>query len=83
VGGRWDYDSMFIDGAWTSEGTVGVIEVVDPATEEVIGSVPNADPKAAHTAIASARRAVRRRTLAEDVTAATCVGAAQPALRRT
>ncbi|MDT5347723.1 MAG: aldehyde dehydrogenase [Mycobacterium sp.] len=57
MGARWDYDGMFIDGAWTSEGTAGVIEVVDPATEEVIGTVPDADPKAAHAAIGAARRA--------------------------
>ncbi|MDT5167049.1 MAG: aldehyde dehydrogenase, partial [Mycobacterium sp.] len=54
---RWDYDSMFIDGSWTADNAAGVIEVIDPATEDVIGSVPDADPKAAHAAIAAARRA--------------------------
>jgi aldehyde dehydrogenase (NAD+) len=54
---RWDYDNMFIDGAWTADDTVGVIEVIDPATEEVIGSVPDAGLKATHAAIAAARRA--------------------------
>src|ERR1700724_2204415 len=48
---------MFIDGAWTADDTVGVIEVIDPATEEVIGSVPDAGLKATHAAIAAARRA--------------------------
>src|ERR1700684_3384538 len=48
---------MFIDGVWTSDNAVGVIEVIDPATEGVIGSVPDADPKAAHAAITAARRA--------------------------
>ena len=52
---RWDYDAMFIDGAWTADDTVGVIEVIDPATEEVIGSVPDAGLKATHAAIAAAR----------------------------
>jgi aldehyde dehydrogenase (NAD+) len=57
VSGRWDYDSMFIDGAWTSDDTTGVIDVIDPATEDSIGSVPDAGPKAAHAAIGAARRA--------------------------
>src|SRR5271170_7449404 len=48
---------MFIDGAWTADDVVGVIEVIDPATEEVIGSVPDAGLKATHAAIAAARRA--------------------------
>ena len=54
---RWDYDDMFIDGAWTADDAVGVIEVIDPATEEVIGSVPDAGLKATNAAIAAARRA--------------------------
>jgi aldehyde dehydrogenase (NAD+) len=57
VSDRWDYDRMFIDGAWTADDIVGVIEVIDPATEEVIGSVPDAGVKATHAAIAAARRA--------------------------
>jgi aldehyde dehydrogenase (NAD+) len=57
VTGQWKYDSMFVDGAWTAVNAVGVIEVIDPATEEVIGSVPEADLKAAGTAIQAARRA--------------------------
>ncbi len=35
----WDYE-LFIDGKWTSEGAEGSIDVIDPATEDVIGSVP-------------------------------------------
>lgn len=54
---RWDYDNMFIDGAWTADDTVGVIKVIDPATEEAIGSVPEAGLKATRAAIAAARRA--------------------------
>jgi len=57
VTGRWDNGSMFIDGAWTPDDTARVGEVIDPATEVVIGSVPDADPKAAHAAIAGAWRA--------------------------
>src|ERR1700736_3698451 len=48
---------MFIDGAWTADDIVGVIEVIAPATEEVIGAVPDAGVKATHAAIAAARRA--------------------------
>jgi aldehyde dehydrogenase (NAD+) len=52
----WNYE-LFIDGAWTSEGASGSIDVVDPATEEVIGSVPEASTKTAVRAIEAARRA--------------------------
>src|ERR1700680_3338851 len=47
---------MFIDGAWTADDIVGVIEVIDPATEEVIGSVPGAGLKATHPAVGAAGR---------------------------
>ncbi len=53
---RWDYE-LFIDGAWTSEGATGTIDVIDPATEKSIGSVPEASPKTAVQAISAARRA--------------------------
>jgi len=52
----WNYE-LFIDGAWTSEGASGSIDVLDPATEEVIGSVPEASTKTAVRAIEAARRA--------------------------
>ena len=48
----WNYE-LFIDGKWTSEGAEGSIYVIDPATEAVIGSVPEASTK-------SAVRAIRR-----------------------
>ncbi|WP_084530344.1 aldehyde dehydrogenase family protein [Nocardia miyunensis] len=57
MGNQWSYDSMFIDGTWTSEGAEGVIEVIDPATEGIIGTVPDAGLKAADAAIQAARRA--------------------------
>ncbi|MHB8467754.1 MAG: aldehyde dehydrogenase family protein, partial [Acidimicrobiales bacterium] len=53
---RWNYE-MYIDGAWTSGDSTGTIEVIDPATEEVIGQVPDATPKDAVRAIEAARRA--------------------------
>src|SRR5580700_9903129 len=52
----WNYE-LFIDGGWTSEGASGSIDVLDPATEEVIGSVPEASTKTAVRAIEAARRA--------------------------
>jgi aldehyde dehydrogenase (NAD+) len=58
VSDRWDYDRMFIDGAWTADDIVGVIEVIDPATEEVIGSVPDAGVKATQKIVGRSGRAV-------------------------
>src|ERR1700734_541770 len=52
----WNYE-LFIDGKWTSEGSSGSIDVLDPATEEVIGSVPEASTKTAVRAIEAGRRA--------------------------
>jgi acyl-CoA reductase-like NAD-dependent aldehyde dehydrogenase len=53
---RWDYE-LYVDGAWTSEGAVGTLDVIDPATELSIGSVPEGSPKTAVQAITAARRA--------------------------
>jgi aldehyde dehydrogenase (NAD+) len=52
----WNYE-LFIDGQWTSEGAAGSIDVIDPATEAVVGNVPEASAKCAVTAIEAARRA--------------------------
>jgi acyl-CoA reductase-like NAD-dependent aldehyde dehydrogenase len=52
----WNYE-LFIDGAWTSAEAVGTIDVIDPATEEVIGQVPEGSTKTAVQAIEAARRA--------------------------
>lgn len=53
---RWDFD-LHIDGTWTAGETGGRIEVIDPATEEVIGSAAEATPKDAVRAIDAARQA--------------------------
>jgi acyl-CoA reductase-like NAD-dependent aldehyde dehydrogenase len=53
---RWNYE-LYIDGTWTSGEAERPIEVIDPATEEVIGQVPEATPKDAVRAIEAARRA--------------------------
>src|SRR3546814_11974430 len=53
---RWDYE-LYIDGAWTSDGAEGTLDVIDPATEETIGSVPDGSVQTAVQAITAARRA--------------------------
>jgi aldehyde dehydrogenase (NAD+) len=53
---RWDY-RMFIDGQWTTGEAVGQVEVINPATEEVVGTVLEASTKDAVRAIEAARKA--------------------------
>lgn len=55
MGARWEFD-LYINGKWTG-GDGGQIEVIDPATEELIGVVPDSSPKEAVRAIEAARRA--------------------------
>ena len=52
----WNYD-LFIDGEWTEGEGGGRIEVIDPATEEPIGTVAEASTKDAVRAIEAARKA--------------------------
>ncbi|MCV7067247.1 aldehyde dehydrogenase family protein [Mycolicibacterium farcinogenes] len=55
----FEHDRLFIDGQWTAPSREGggVVEVVDPATEAVIGHVPNGDTADVDAAVAAARRA--------------------------
>lgn len=57
---RWTHvDDLYIDGTWTpSTGTARAV-VVDPATEEVWGSVPDATPEDVQAAMTAADRAFR------------------------
>lgn len=48
---------QFIGGTWTEPAGTAVVDIVNPATEEVIASVPRATPDEARAAIAAARRA--------------------------
>lgn len=48
---------LFIDGQWVVPYGSGVIDVVDPATEAVIGHVPGGDEADVDAAVAAARRA--------------------------
>ncbi len=56
MGTPWNFD-LYIGGEWTTGEATGSIEVVDPATEEVIGHVPDATTKDAVRAIEAARKA--------------------------
>src|SRR4029077_2377378 len=54
---QWNFD-LYIDGKWDAgEAGAKSIEVLNPATEEVIGTVPEASTKDAARAIEAARRA--------------------------
>ena len=53
---RWKYD-LYIDGKWTPGRGSREIDMIDPATEESIGGVPEASTKDAAAAIEAARRA--------------------------
>ena len=53
----YDRKHLYIDGAWTSPKTEGKIEVVNPANEEIIGSVPVARESDVDAAVQAARKA--------------------------
>jgi len=53
----WKHDRLFVGGDWMASNAAGVLDVVDPATEDVIGSVPDCDAKTAEAAIKAARQA--------------------------
>jgi aldehyde dehydrogenase (NAD+) len=48
---------LFVDGEWTAPSTGAVIDIVSPATEQVIGAAPAAAPADVDRAVAAARRA--------------------------
>lgn len=49
------HDKLFIGGEWVAPEGKGVIEVVSPHSEEVIGTVPDASTADIDKAIAAAR----------------------------
>lgn len=56
----FEHDRLFIDGSWTTpwgNDRGDVVEVIDPATEAVIGHVPNGGAADVDAAVAAARRA--------------------------
>jgi acyl-CoA reductase-like NAD-dependent aldehyde dehydrogenase len=56
MGAPWNFN-LFIDNKWVEGEKGGRIEVIDPATEAVIGSVAEATPNDAIKAIKAARKA--------------------------
>ncbi len=52
-----DYDRLFIGGDWVAPEGAGTIEVVSPATEEVVARVPDGTEADVDKAVAAARRA--------------------------
>ncbi len=50
-------DRLFIDGQWVASTGTGSIAVVDPSTEEVVGSVPGGTAEDVDRAVSAARRA--------------------------
>jgi aldehyde dehydrogenase (NAD+) len=50
-------DALYIDGGWVRPSTGDVIEVVNPATEEVMGHVPDGSPADVDRAVRAARAA--------------------------
>ncbi|MBL1086259.1 aldehyde dehydrogenase family protein [Streptomyces actinomycinicus] len=52
------HDGLYIDGAWRSAESPDVIEVVNPADEQIIGRVPAAGPLDVDTAVRAARAAL-------------------------
>ena len=51
------YDKLFIGGNWTAPASTRTIEVINPTTEEVCGSVPEAVEADIDAAVAAAREA--------------------------
>jgi acyl-CoA reductase-like NAD-dependent aldehyde dehydrogenase len=50
-------DKLFIDGGWVEPAGSGTIDVVNPATEEIIGSIPEGTPEDADRAVRAAAAA--------------------------
>jgi len=50
-------DKLYIDGAWVAPGSTGTVEVIDSATEEVIGTVPLGTAADVDAAVRAARAA--------------------------
>jgi acyl-CoA reductase-like NAD-dependent aldehyde dehydrogenase len=48
-------DRIFIGGEWVEPGGTDPIEVVNPTTEEIIGTIPACSPEDADRAAAAAR----------------------------
>ena len=54
--GLYDAFGLYIDGKWTAARAGGVREVIDPATEEPLGTIPIAEAADLDAALAAAKR---------------------------
>lgn len=54
---NYDRDDLFIDGQWVKPAGSEIINVIDPATEQVIGHVPAGSAEDVDAAVTAARRA--------------------------
>lgn len=52
-----NYEQIYIDGAWVASDGRGAIDVVNAATEQVMGSIPNGSPSDVSKAVAAAKAA--------------------------
>jgi aldehyde dehydrogenase (NAD+) len=52
-----NHKTLFIDGRWQTPSGQGIAQVINPATEEVAGSVPLGDEQDVNSAVAAARKA--------------------------
>ncbi|MCW2527574.1 MAG: Aldehyde dehydrogenase [Pseudonocardiales bacterium] len=55
--GQWDRDDLFVGGRFVTPATDATIEVVSPATEQVVARVPTGSPADIDAAVAAARTA--------------------------
>src|SRR5882672_3099919 len=70
-------DKLYIGGEWVEPSGDGTIEVVNPATEEVIGRIPEGTPEDVDRAVAAARAAFETWSQTPiEVRADTCAGIA-------
>jgi betaine-aldehyde dehydrogenase len=54
------YDKLYIDGAWVDPAGTGTIDVINSATEEVMGTIPEGTADDVDRAVAAARAAFDR-----------------------
>ncbi|WP_235882114.1 aldehyde dehydrogenase family protein [Streptomyces apricus] len=76
-----DDQRLFIGGSWV-EPDGGHYEVIDPATEEVVGAAPEASREQVHAAAAAAREAFRSWSRTSPEERAAVLGRAADAIRR-
>jgi aldehyde dehydrogenase (NAD+) len=72
---------LFIDGGWATPATSEVIEVVNPATEQVIGAVPAGSAEDVDAAVSAARSAADRWAATAPAQRAAILAAARDALQ--